>query len=364
MSVRIASATSASAPADGCGVRRSGSGAFEPSSARIRSCSPISSRISTTRRRALVAASPPGSNGSSGKQRRADHRADVGRRRQQVVHELVEAVRVARVVVVHHDPHARARRVAERRVDRLVAVTAQPGSRIDEPRSEDDCWCAWPMIAEGGTERGHAVSIARGHGPDAFEGCPSDTRSRARAARRARCRSRAARDAPGGRTLATRVDTRRRRPARRVGSLSLEQKVRLLTGADFWSLHAEPAVGLRRLVVSDGPAGVRGETWDERDTLGQRAVADGARRDLGRGAGRAPRRAARRRVAAQGRRRAARADRQPAPHAVRRAALRVLQRGPAADRADRRRLRARRAGAAASARRSSTSSPTTPRRSG
>jgi beta-glucosidase len=54
--------------------------------------------------------------------------------------------------------------------------------------------------------------------------------------------------------------------AGRVAALSLEQKVRLLTGADFWSLHAEPAAGLRRLVVSDGPAGVRGETWDERDT--------------------------------------------------------------------------------------------------
>ncbi|MEU7858171.1 glycoside hydrolase family 3 C-terminal domain-containing protein [Nonomuraea sp. NPDC049141] len=51
-----------------------------------------------------------------------------------------------------------------------------------------------------------------------------------------------------------------------VAALSLEQKVRLLTGADFWSLHPEPAVGLRRLVVSDGPAGVRGEIWDERDT--------------------------------------------------------------------------------------------------
>ena len=51
----------------------------------------------------------------------------------------------------------------------------------------------------------------------------------------------------------------------RVAALSLEQKVRLLTGADFWSLHPEPAAGLRRLVVSDGPAGVRGERWDERD---------------------------------------------------------------------------------------------------
>jgi beta-glucosidase len=54
--------------------------------------------------------------------------------------------------------------------------------------------------------------------------------------------------------------------AERVTTLTLEQKVRLLTGADFWSLYPEPAVGLRRLVVSDGPAGVRGETWDERDT--------------------------------------------------------------------------------------------------
>ena len=52
----------------------------------------------------------------------------------------------------------------------------------------------------------------------------------------------------------------------RVNALSLEQKVRLLTGADFWSLYPEPAAGLRRLVVSDGPAGVRGERWDERDT--------------------------------------------------------------------------------------------------
>jgi beta-glucosidase len=51
----------------------------------------------------------------------------------------------------------------------------------------------------------------------------------------------------------------------RVSRLSLQQKVRLLSGADIWSLYLEPAVGLRRLVVSDGPAGVRGERWDERD---------------------------------------------------------------------------------------------------
>jgi beta-glucosidase len=52
--------------------------------------------------------------------------------------------------------------------------------------------------------------------------------------------------------------------AGRLAQLSLEQKVRLMTGADIWSLHPIPDIGLRRLVTSDGPAGVRGETWDER----------------------------------------------------------------------------------------------------
>src|SRR5688500_12148226 len=49
-----------------------------------------------------------------------------------------------------------------------------------------------------------------------------------------------------------------------LATLRLEQKVRLLTGADFWALHDEPAVGLRSIVTSDGPAGVRGRLWDER----------------------------------------------------------------------------------------------------
>ena len=52
--------------------------------------------------------------------------------------------------------------------------------------------------------------------------------------------------------------------AGRLAQLSLEQKVRLMTGADIWALHPIPEIGLRRLVTSDGPAGVRGETWDER----------------------------------------------------------------------------------------------------
>jgi beta-glucosidase len=47
-----------------------------------------------------------------------------------------------------------------------------------------------------------------------------------------------------------------------VARLTLEQKVRLLTGADSWALHGENAIGLRPLIVSDGPAGVRGTRFD------------------------------------------------------------------------------------------------------
>lgn len=51
---------------------------------------------------------------------------------------------------------------------------------------------------------------------------------------------------------------------RLVGRLDLERKVGLLTGATVWRTRAEPAVELREMVFSDGPAGVRGEEWDER----------------------------------------------------------------------------------------------------
>lgn len=47
--------------------------------------------------------------------------------------------------------------------------------------------------------------------------------------------------------------------------LSLEEKVQLLTGRDFWTTWPIEKIGLRRMLVSDGPSGVRGEAWDERD---------------------------------------------------------------------------------------------------
>jgi beta-glucosidase len=47
--------------------------------------------------------------------------------------------------------------------------------------------------------------------------------------------------------------------------LSLEDKVGLLTGADNWHTRPLPAIGLRAMVMSDGPAGVRGQTMDERN---------------------------------------------------------------------------------------------------
>ncbi len=48
-------------------------------------------------------------------------------------------------------------------------------------------------------------------------------------------------------------------------ALTLEQKIALLTGADNFTLPGEPRIGLRRLVMSDGPAGVRGAFLDPAD---------------------------------------------------------------------------------------------------
>ncbi|MEU1285228.1 glycoside hydrolase family 3 C-terminal domain-containing protein [Kitasatospora sp. NPDC005856] len=50
-----------------------------------------------------------------------------------------------------------------------------------------------------------------------------------------------------------------------LARLDLPAKVALLAGADMWSLPANEEIGLGRLVMSDGPAGVRGEHWTPDD---------------------------------------------------------------------------------------------------
>ncbi|MEV1178881.1 glycoside hydrolase family 3 N-terminal domain-containing protein, partial [Nonomuraea sp. NPDC049784] len=50
-----------------------------------------------------------------------------------------------------------------------------------------------------------------------------------------------------------------------IARLDLSTKIRLLTGADMWSLPPLPEIGLDRLVMSDGPIGVRGEQWSAGD---------------------------------------------------------------------------------------------------
>ncbi len=50
-----------------------------------------------------------------------------------------------------------------------------------------------------------------------------------------------------------------------LAQLTTEEKVQLLTGRDFWTTWPIEKIGLRRILMSDGPSGVRGEVWDERD---------------------------------------------------------------------------------------------------
>ncbi|MFB6839286.1 beta-glucosidase [Streptomyces sp. NPDC056361] len=50
-----------------------------------------------------------------------------------------------------------------------------------------------------------------------------------------------------------------------LGKLDLDTKARLLGGQDMWSLPALPEIGLKSLVMSDGPIGVRGVRWTADD---------------------------------------------------------------------------------------------------
>ena len=73
---------------------------------------------------------------------------------------------------------------------------------------------------------------------------------------------------PGGRNGTERTFARLRLQSHEelLAKLSLDEKVSLLTGADYWTLRGHPGIGLRPVRTSDGPAGVRGTQWDERDT--------------------------------------------------------------------------------------------------
>ncbi|GHH33680.1 beta-glucosidase family protein [Streptomyces candidus] len=50
-----------------------------------------------------------------------------------------------------------------------------------------------------------------------------------------------------------------------LGTLDLDAKARLLAGKDMWALPALPGIGLKSLVFSDGPIGVRGTRWTADD---------------------------------------------------------------------------------------------------
>lgn len=49
-----------------------------------------------------------------------------------------------------------------------------------------------------------------------------------------------------------------------IDRLTLDQKIALLSGRDFWHTVALPEIGLESMRLSDGPSGVRGESFDER----------------------------------------------------------------------------------------------------
>jgi len=55
------------------------------------------------------------------------------------------------------------------------------------------------------------------------------------------------------------------RLAELLAQLTLEEKVALVSGASFWTTTPIEKIGLRAMVLSDGPSGVRGPEWDERD---------------------------------------------------------------------------------------------------
>ncbi len=58
------------------------------------------------------------------------------------------------------------------------------------------------------------------------------------------------------------VDTSDQRVGELLGAMTLEEKVLLLAGQDFWSLPAIPRLGIRSVRLSDGPTGLRSSNSD------------------------------------------------------------------------------------------------------
>ncbi len=48
-------------------------------------------------------------------------------------------------------------------------------------------------------------------------------------------------------------------------SMGVDDAVSLMSGGGFWSTRGMPPLGLRPLLLSDGPSGVRGRHWNESD---------------------------------------------------------------------------------------------------
>ena len=112
-------------------------------------------------------------------------------------------------------------------------------------------------------------------------------------------------------------------------ALSLDARVRLLTGADNWRTAGDASVGAAADGVLRRPRRGARHRHGRARSVGQPAVPVGAGRDLGSRPGRGGRRGARRRSARQGHRRPAGPDHPPDAHAAGRPRLRVLLRGPA-----------------------------------
>ena len=149
-----------------------------------------------------------------------------------------------------------------------------------------------------------------------------------------------------------------------VDAMTLEEQVALLSGEDFWSLPAIPRLGLGKLRVTDGPNGARGGgslIGGVKSAAFPVGIALGATwnpelvREIGG--------ALAEETKSKGAHVAARPDDQHPPLGHQRPQLRVLLRGPGADRRARRRLRRGPAGARASPPRPSTSPATRARSS-